>query len=43
MNENTASNINKNAIENLISQLTEQKILINEKTPARCDSFSLTK
>ena len=43
INKNTASNINKKAIENFISQLTKQKIIINKKTPAGCDSFSLTK
>ena len=43
INKNTASNISKNAIENFISQLTKQKIIINKKTPVRCDSFCLTK
>ena len=43
LNKNTASNINKNAIENFISQLTKQKIIINKMTPAGCDSFCLTK
>ena len=43
INKNAASNINKNAIENFISQLTKQKIIINKKTPAGCDSFSLSK
>ena len=43
INKNTASNINKNAIENFISQLTKQKIIVNKKTPAGCDSFSLIK
>ena len=32
INKNAASNINKNAIENFISQLTKQKIIINKKT-----------
>ena len=43
INKNTVSNINKNAIEIFISKLTKQKIIINKKTPAGCDSFSLTK
>ena len=43
INKNTASNINKNAIENFISQLTKQKIIINKKTSAVCDSFCLAK
>ena len=43
INKNTASNINKNAIENFISQLTKQKIIRNKKTPTGCDSFCLTK
>ena len=43
INKNAASNINKNAIENFISQLTKQKIIINKKTPAECDSSCLTK
>ena len=43
INKNAASNINKNGTENFISQLTKQKIIINKKTPAGCDSFSLSK
>ena len=43
INKNTASNINNNAIKNFISQLTKQKIIINKKTLAGCDSFSLSK
>ena len=43
INKNTASSINKNAIENFISQLTKQKTIINKKTPAGCDYFSLSK
>ena len=43
INKNTASNINKNAIENFISQLTRQKIIINKKTPAGCDSLVFLK
>ena len=43
INKNTASNINKNVIENFISQLTKHKIIINKKTPAGCDFFSLNK
>ena len=43
INKNTASNISKNAIENFISQLTKQKIIINKKTPVGCDSFCLNK
>ena len=43
INKNATSNINKNVIENFISQLTKQKIIINKKTPAGCDSFCLTK
>ena len=43
INKNTSSNINKKAIENFISQLTKQKIIINKKTPAGYDSFSLFK
>ena len=43
VNKNTASNINESAIENFILQLTKQKIIINKKTPAGCNSFSLTK
>ena len=43
VNKNPASSISKNAIENFISQLTKQKIIINKKTPAGCDSFSLSK
>ena len=39
INKNTASNINKNVIENFISQLTKQKIIINRKTLTGCDSF----
>ena len=43
INKNTTSNINKNVIENFMLQLTKQKIIINKKTPGRCDSFSLNK
>ena len=43
INKNTASNINKNATENFISQLTKQKIIINKKIPVGCDLFSLSK
>ena len=43
MNKNTASNINKNAIENFISQLTKQKNIINKTAPGGCDSFCFTK
>ena len=43
INKNAASNVNKNAIENFISQLTKQEIIINKKTPAGSDPFSLTK
>ena len=43
IDKSTASNINKNVVENFISQLTKQKIIINKKTPAGCDSFSLNK
>ena len=43
INKSTASNINKNVVENFISQLTKQKIIINKKTPTGCDSFSLNK
>ena len=43
INKNTASNINKNVIENFISQITKQKIIMNKKTPLGYDSFSLNK
>ena len=43
INKSTASNINKNVIENFISQLTKQKVIINKKTSVGCDSFSLNK
>ena len=43
INKNTAPKISRNAIENFISQLTEQKIILNKKMPAGCDSVSLTK
>ena len=43
INKNNAFNITKNAIENFISQLTRQKNIINKKTLAGCDSFSLSK
>ena len=43
INKNTASNINKNVIENFILQPAKQKIIINKMTPAGCDSFSLNK
>ena len=39
INKNTASNFNKNVIENFISQLTKQKIIMNRKTLTGCDSF----
>ena len=42
INKNTASNITKNAIENFILQLTNQKGIINKKAPVGCDSFSLS-
>ena len=43
INKNTASKFNKNVIENFISQLTKQKIIINRKTLSGCDSFSQNK
>ena len=42
INKNTASNFNKNVIENFL-QLTKQKIIINKKTPSGCNSFNVNK
>ena len=43
INKSTASNINKNGVKNLILKLTKQKIIINKKSPAGFNSFSLNK